>query len=117
MKLNKPIAGYHLLMILSAVDNEFSFNEDNIIAEYICEQFPIAVNLDRETEFLASLPKEEYMKHFKKAMADFYSDSTEKERLDLLNFAVRLVKASEPVTKEENVYLNELFNEWTETAI
>jgi hypothetical protein len=117
MKLNKPIAGYHLLMILSAVDDKFSFQEDRLIAEYIAEQFPIKVNLDAETEFLATLPKEDYMPHFQKTMADFYADSTEEERLHLIDFAVQLVKASKPITKEENIFLDELFNEWTETAI
>lgn len=117
MKLNKPIAGYHLLMILSAVDNEFSFKEDVLIAEFISEQFPIKINLDNEISFLASLPKSKYMEHFQKAMADFYSDSTEAERLNLINFAVKLAKATEPITKEENIFIDELFNEWTETAI
>lgn len=117
MKLNKPIAGYHLLMILSAVDDEFTFQEDKVIAAYIAEQFPIKVNLDSEVAFLAALPKEEYMPHFQKAMADFYSDSTEEERMNLIDFAVQLVKATKPITKEENIFLDELFNEWTESAL
>ncbi|MBX2903786.1 MAG: hypothetical protein KF872_09540 [Chitinophagales bacterium] len=117
MKLNKPIAGYHLLMILSAVDEQFTFQEDKVIAQYIAEQFPIKVDLDAEIEFLAALPKEEYMKHFQTAMDNFYNDSTEEERLDLIDFAVQLVKATKPITKEENIFLDELFNEWTETAI
>lgn len=117
MKLNKPISGYHLLMILSAVDDEFTFQEDKVIAKYIAEQFPVPVNLDNEIAFLASLKKDEYMLHFQKAMADFYEDSTEEERMDLINFAVQLVKATKPITKEENLFLDELFNEWTESTI
>lgn len=113
---NKPIAGYHILMILSAVDHKFSVAEDRIIAEYIAESFPIPVSLDKELEYISSLPEEDYLIHFQKAMDDFYSDSTEKERLHLIDFAIKLTKATHPITKEENIYLSELYNEWTETV-
>jgi hypothetical protein len=116
-KLNKPIAGYHILMILSAVDHKFSIGEDRIIAEYIAENFPIHVSLDAQTELLAAIPEEDYFTHFQKAMDSFYQDSTEAERLHLIEFAVKLVKATKPITPLENVFLDELFNEWTETII
>lgn len=47
-KSNKSIARYHLLMILSAVDNEFSVKEGLRIREYLAEEFPFRVNLDNE---------------------------------------------------------------------
>lgn len=115
-KMNKPIAGYHILMLLSAVDHKFSLAEDRIIAEYIAESFPIPVNLDKELEYISGLDENDYMIHFQKAMDDFYSDSTEKERLHLIDFAIKLSKATKPITKEENIYLSELYNEWTETV-
>lgn len=115
-KMNKPIAGYHILMLLSAVDHKFSVAEDRIIASYIAESFPIPVNLDKELDFISNLSEDEYMIHFQKSMDDFYNDSTEKERLHLIDFAIKLTKATKPITKEENIYLSELYNEWTETV-
>jgi hypothetical protein len=38
-KTNKSIAGFHLLMILSAVDYKFHTNEEKVIREYL-EEFP-----------------------------------------------------------------------------
>ena len=114
-KMNKSIAGYHLLMILSAVDRTFSIGEDRVIAEYLAENFPIPIDLDRELEVISAVLEEDYMVHFQKAMADFYEDSTEKERLQLIDFAIKLTKATAPITKEENMYLCELYDEWTET--
>ncbi len=118
MKKNKPIAGYHLLMILSAVDNKFTAAEDMVIREWLASQFPpIHVNLDREIEVLSALEPQNYMIHFQKCMADFYEDSTEKERHELIQFAIQLAKADNKISKEENLFINELFNEWTETQI
>lgn len=113
---NKPIAGYHILMLLSAVDHKFSVAEDRIIAEYVAENFPIPVSLDKELEFISALKEEDYMLHFQKCMDDFYLDSTDEERLHLIDFAIKLTKATRPITKEENIYLSELYNEWTETV-
>lgn len=115
-RMNKSIAGYHILMLLSAVDHKFSVAEDRIIAEYIAENFPIHVSLDKEMEKISSINEEDYLIHFQKAMDDFYEDSTEKERLHLIDFAIKLSKATRPITKEENIYLTELYNEWTETV-
>ena len=115
-KMNKAIAGYHILMLLSAVDHKFSIAEDRIIAQYIAENFPIPVPLDREMEIISSLHEEDYMRHFLQAMDDFYNDSTEKERLHLIDFAIKISKATQPITAIENIYLTELYNEWTETV-
>jgi hypothetical protein len=115
-RMNKSIAGYHILMLLSAVDRKYSVAEDRIIADYIAENFPIHINLDKELEKISNLKEEDYMVHFQKAMDDFYEDSTEKERLHLIDFSIKLSKATRPITKEENVYLTELYNEWTETV-
>lgn len=115
-KKNKPIAGYHLLMILSAVDHHFTADEDRVIVDYLTENFPIPVSLDRELEVISALPEEEWLPHFKMCMDDFYEDSTEKERMELIKFAIELTKATLPITREENLYLSELYNEWTETV-
>ena len=117
MKKNKPIAGYHILMLLSVVDGKFSVAEDLVIEKWLEKEMPLRVNLDRETEVLSKLKHDDYMPHFQTCMADFYEDSTEEERNDLIKLAIELAKADDPITPEENVFLNELFNEWTETSI
>ena len=111
-KLNKPVAGYHLLLMLCEVDGEFPESEGKIIVRYLEENFPFYVNLDEEIQYLSTLPKSHYMEHFENAMNDFYEDSTPEERDDFLNFAVKLVKADEVITKDENAYLNTLFSAW-----
>lgn len=110
--MNKTIAGYHLLMILSAVDFRISADEDNVIREYIVEEFPFRVNLDKQMEIISNLRHDEWETHFQKALDDFYDDSTEEERNSLLRFAIKLTKADNVITKEENHYLNLLFNAW-----
>jgi hypothetical protein len=83
-----------------------------VIVNYLKDQFPFRVSLDGEMEILSALPKEDYFLHFNNAMNDFYEDSTEKERVDFLKFAVKMVKADKKITNEENKYLKELFFAW-----
>jgi hypothetical protein len=110
--MNKTIAGYHLLMILSAVDFRVGAKEDNVIREYLVEEFPFRVNLDKEMEKISRLRPDEWEAHFVKAMDDFYDDATPEERNSLLDFAVQLAAADNVVTKEENYYLNLMFRAW-----
>jgi hypothetical protein len=110
--MNKTIAGYHLLMILSAVDFRVGAAEDRIIRDYLVQEFPFHVNLDREMEVISNLRPDEWEPHFLKVMDDFYDDATEAERRSLLDFAIRLTKADNVITREENRYLNMLFEAW-----
>ena len=63
-KSNKPIAGYHLLMILSSVDGEFAPEEGMKIQEYLSEEFPFRINLDNELDSIANLQPEQWQEHF-----------------------------------------------------
>jgi hypothetical protein len=110
--MNKVMAGYHMLMILSQVDGEFDKSEGKVIVNYLQDAFPYRFNLDHEMEILSALPKEDYFLHFNNAMNDFYEDSLPQERTDFLNFAVKMVKADKKITVEENKYLKELFFAW-----
>lgn len=111
-RVNKTIAGYHLLMILSAVDHKFIAKEDEVIREYLIQEFPVTVDLDKEMEIISSLGQEDWERHFRKMMDDFYDDATDAERNNLLQFAIDLTKADNVITKEENYYLNMLFDAW-----
>jgi uncharacterized tellurite resistance protein B-like protein len=112
VKMNKVMAGYHLLMILSQVDGDFDASEGKVIINYLKETFPFRVNLDGEMDILSGLSQEDYFSHFTTAMNDFYEDSTSKERIHFLEFAVKMVKADKKITVEENKYLKELFFAW-----
>ena len=111
-KMNKVMAGYHMLMILSQVDGDFDKSEGKVIVKYLQDSFPYRFNLDHEMEILSALPQGDYFLHFNNAMNDFYEDSTKQERVSFLNFAVKMVKADKKITKEENKYLKELFFAW-----
>lgn len=111
-RLNKTIAGYHLLMILSAADGHLGFPADLIIRDYLVTEFPFRVNLDREMAIIANLRRDEHEAHFQKMMDDFYDDATEEERKRLLRFALKLTKADNVITPAENRFLNMLFEAW-----
>lgn len=110
--MNKTIAGYHLLMILSAVDYRIGPEEDQVIRQYLVNEFPFHVNLDSQMEVIANLKPSEWETHFVKTMDDFYDDATESERKNLIRFAIKLAKADNVITREENYYLNLLFENW-----
>lgn len=110
--MNKTIAGYHLLMILSAVDFRVSGEEDAVIRQYLVQEFPFHVNLDKQMDVISNLRPDQWETHFLKAMDDFYDDATEAERKNLIQFALKLAKADNVITKEENHYLNLLFEQW-----
>jgi len=82
------------------------------IRDYLVQEFPFRVNLDREMAIISNLKPEEWEKHFLKMMDDFYDDSTEEERTSLLRFALKITSADNIITKEENHFLNLLFEAW-----
>lgn len=111
-KLNKAEAGFQILQLLSAVDGDFSHREDDVIREYLIENYPFHVSLDEAVEYLSTLPKEDYILHFQKCMDDFYLDSIRDERVKFLKFAIELVKADDRLTQEENIFIKTLFDAW-----
>ena len=111
-KSNKSIAGYHLLMILSAVDHKFSPEEGIKIQEYLAEEFPFRVNLDNELEAIASLQPEAWKDHFEFHAHCFYDDSTEDERNKFVIFARTLIKADNKVTDREHQFYKLLKHIW-----
>jgi hypothetical protein len=111
-RLNKTIAGYHILMILSAVDFRFVVEEEIIIKEFLIHEFPLPISLDKQMDIISSLLPEEWETHFEKCLDDFYDDATERERLDFIKFALELIKADDIITKEENKFIQLLFEKW-----
>ncbi len=111
-KSNKSIAGYHLLMILSSVDGEFSAEEGMKFQEYLAEEFPFKMNLDDELDTIATLPIENWQAHFDFHANCFLEDSTEKERENFVQFAKSLIKADDEVTDQEHDYYKRLKTIW-----
>jgi hypothetical protein len=99
-------------MILAAADFRFKTSEDMVIRDYLEQEFPFHVNLDKEMEKISILTPDEWEGHFLKYMDDFYDDATVEERNNLLQFALDLTKADGVITVEENHYLQLLFESW-----
>ena len=111
-KSNKSIAGYHLLMILSAVDGEFAPEEGMLIQQYLADEFPFKINLDNELDAIALLNPEDWKDHFEFHAHCFLDDSTEKERKSFIKFAKSLFKADDTVSEDEHRFYNLLKNIW-----
>ena len=103
-----------MLMILSAIDGKLNINEDQVIKEYMEENDGGLVDLVHETSIICSIPTEDYPVHFNNAMNNFYMHSTKNERNHFLDMATRLVAADKKISPRENLFLNELYNAWTE---
>lgn len=111
-KSNKPIAGYHLLMILSSVDHEFAPEEGLKIKEYLEEEFPFRINLDNELDVIANLRPEDWKDHFEFHARCFLEDSTQEERESFVAFAKELIKADNVVKENEHRFYKLLKNLW-----
>lgn len=110
--MQRAISGYHLLMILTNVDGHLNVNEDLVIRDWLTAHFPAKPNLDEEMHTISLLTREEYLPHFQKHMDLFYENSTQAERLEMLQFAMNLIKADGNISKEENVYFDTLYDAW-----
>ena len=111
-KTNKSIAGFHLLMILSAVDYKFHANEEKVIREYLEEEFPLPINFDDEIDQIASLKPEQWKEQFEFQAQCFYDDSIEKEREEFKKFAKKLIKANNVVSDEEHDFYSMMKSIW-----
>lgn len=111
-KSNKSIAGYHLLMILSAVDGEFAPEEGMMIQKYLVDEFPFQIDLDDELDAIALLKPEEWKAHFEFHAQCFLDDSTEEERKSFRNFAKTLIKADNEVSDTEHDFYEILKKSW-----
>src|SRR5689334_10630802 len=99
-KRSKAEAGYQMLQILSAVDGQFSAEEDIVIRKFLVDYALTDYQMEEETEVVSTIAPEDYILYFHKAMDDFYEDSTPDERIRFLDFAVQLVKADNKISKD-----------------
>jgi hypothetical protein len=112
--MTRPVAGYHMLMILSAVDGKFNGKEDMVIREFMEEIPKGSINYDEELAIISAIPEVDYPVHFNNAMNSFYVQSTQKQRNRFLDLATRLVVADREISPKENLFLKELYFAWEE---
>lgn len=112
MNKAKASAGYHMLMILSAVDNEFREEEATVIEDYIQTEYASLPDIEAEKKALHAISTDSWDAYFSKCRDTFYTHSTLAERNSFLQFAMDLVKADKVISPEENYYLAKLFNIW-----
>lgn len=109
---NKDVAGFLILNILAEVDGDFDPTEGKVIVEYISHHFPLGGNLESALEELSTSTAEDYPILLQKCAEDFYVDSTEKERLELIDFAMKLIKADDKIDENEDWLINKLYQYW-----
>ena len=130
--MQRTISGFHLLTMMSIVDNvdqagddirlrswliknipSSITEQDKIIRDWLTHQF-VMVNLDPEMEKLTQLNPEEFDHHLQWHIDNFYTFSTAADRIDLLKFAMELIKLDGIITHPENKFFNMLYEAWTE---
>lgn len=114
--MQRAISGYHLLMILTNVDGKLNVNEDLVIRDWLSRHFLVKPDLDGAMEVISSLQEGEYASHFHTHMNLFYQHSEKQDRLELLQFAMNIIKADGNISPEENNFFNELFDAWNEES-
>ncbi|MBK9381359.1 MAG: TerB family tellurite resistance protein [Chitinophagaceae bacterium] len=114
--MQRAISGYHLLMILTNVDGKLNVNEDLVIRDWLSQHFLVRADLDKEMEVISTLERSDYPSHFHTHMNLFYQHSEKQDRLQLLQFAMNIIKADGEISNEENTFFNELYDAWNEEA-
>ncbi len=112
--MQKGLHGYNILTLLSMVDGKIDPKEDLVIRNWLIQQFAFTKNLDTQTEMLTKLKKSSYETFLHTEMDSFFAESNKKERLNLLQFAMNVIKADGKIVKGENIYFDQLFNGWND---
>lgn len=113
---NKDVAGYLILNILAQIDGDFDPKEGKVIVEYVIQHFPLGGNLEDATEDLSKTAMEDYPILLQQCAEDFYADSNETERLELINFALKLQGADEKIDHNEDWLIDKLYQYWDITS-
>ena len=109
---NKDIAGYLILSILASADGDFDPREGTVIVDYINQNFPLGGNFIEAIDIISTTKEEDYPLLLQQCAEDFYADSTEKERLDFMDFALKLVRADDDVSSDESWMISKLYQFW-----
>lgn len=112
--MQRAVSGYHLLMILTQVDGKINVQEDLVVRDWLSAHFPAKPDLDEEMAVISGLDPSGYDRHFHEHSDRFYQHSSKEERLELLQFAMNLIKADGKISREENSFFDRLYDAWSE---
>ena len=112
MRKNKDVSGFQILNLLAEIDGDFNADEGQVIVDYVAKKFPLGGNLEDAMEEVSTTNPEDYPILLQKCAEDFYADSNEEERLELIDFAIKVLKADNKIDESENWLVNKLYQYW-----
>jgi len=113
--MDKITAGYKMLLILANADGEHETLESEIIKTYLGDEFEAAFSklvIEAEISRYSALNHTQLVQEFDFAMHSFYRNSSKAERTAFLQYAMNLIKADATISREENEFIDHLFEAW-----
>jgi uncharacterized tellurite resistance protein B-like protein len=113
--MDKITAGYKMLLILAHADGEHQILESEVIKAYLGDEFEAAFSklvIEAEISRYSVLSHSQLVQEFDSAMHCFYRNSSKAERAAFLQYAMNLIKADANITREENEFIDHLFEAW-----
>lgn len=113
--MSKVTSGYKLLMILSIVDGHQIPEEEVFVREFldgIVDDELAGTFIETEKERLQTLDAPTLEAEFEVSMNHFFSSTTASERTVFLDKAMKLIKSDDLITREENKFIDKLFEAW-----
>ena len=99
-------------MILSAVDYKFHAGEEQVIREYLEEEFPFHVNLDNELEVISALQPSDWKDHFEFQAHCFLTILPKKNVKNSNNLQKKLIKTDTTVSDREHDFYSLMKTIW-----
>lgn len=113
--MSKVTSGYKLLMILSLVDGHQIPEEEVYVREFlngIVDDELAGTFIHTEKERLKLLDAATLEAEFEVSMNHFFSSTSPAERTIFLDRAMKLIKSDDHITREENKFIDKLFEAW-----
>lgn len=104
-----------MLLILANADGEHETLESEVIKNYLGDEFEAAFSklvIEAEISRYSALSHNQLLQEFNTAMHDFYRNSSKAERAAFLQYAMNLIKADANISREENEFIDHLFDAW-----
>ncbi len=113
--MSKVTSGYKLLMILSLVDGHQMPEEEVFVRDFlngIVDDELAGTFIETEKERLQLLDPQTLEAEFEVSMNHFFSSTSPAERTLFLDKAMKLIKSDDQITREENKFIDKLFEAW-----
>lgn len=103
--MTNPQAAYTLMMMLSVIDGQISPEEQEVIQNYVQQEFGTDLPFDSLNQELLQLEPDDLLERFQQAAMVFYDGSQPEDRRRLLDHSLQLVMADGQLSEEElNIY-------------